>query len=89
MAQVAQQGVYRVCSSQLASGNTQSPRHVNVSSLQLSICNSELVLPPLLFLQVSVPGWTVTGCAAEQRAPLMTHGQLRPVKVGEEAMEEG
>lgn len=50
MAQVAQQGVYRVCSSQLASGNTQSPCHVNVSSLQFSICNSELVLPPLFFL---------------------------------------
>lgn len=89
MAQVAQQGVYGVCSSELPSGKTQSSCHIHVSSLQFSIGRSELILPPLLLLQVPVPGRAVAGRAAEQRAPLVTHGQLRPIKVRKETVEEG
>ena len=89
VAQVAQQGVYRVRSSELAGGQTQCPRHVGVSPFQFGIAHSEPILPPLLFLQVSVPGGAVAGRAAEQRAPLVTRRQFRPIKVREEAVEEG
>lgn len=89
MAQVAQQGVYRVCGSELAGEHTQSACHFGVSPLEFGVTHSEPVLPPLLLLQVSVPGGAVTGRATEQRAPLMSHGQFRPIKVREEAVEEG
>lgn len=89
MAQVAQQGVYRVCSSELAGEQTQSPCHIGVSPLEFSITHSEPILPPLLFLQVSVPGGAVAGRATEQCAPLVPHSQFRPIKVREEAVEEG
>lgn len=88
VAQVAQQGVYRVCSSELAGGNTQSPRHAGVRLLEFSIAHSEPILPPLLVLQVSVPGRAVASRAAEQRAPLMSHGQFCPIKVRQETVEE-
>lgn len=89
VAQVAQQGVYRVSSSELAGEQTQSPCHIGVSPLEFGITHSEPILPPLLFLQVSVPGGAVAGRAAEQCAPLVPHGQFRPIKVREEAIEEG
>lgn len=86
---MAQQGVYRVCSPELAGKQTQSPCHVGISPLELRIAHSEPILPPLFFLQVPVPGWAVAGRAAEQRAPLVPHGQFCPVEVREEAVEEG
>lgn len=81
MAQTAQQGVYGVCSSELAGEQSQSPCHIHVSPLKFGIAHSEPILPPLLFLQVSVPGGAVTCRAAEQGAPLVPHSQFRPIKV--------
>lgn len=89
VAEVAQQRVHRVGGPQLTSGDAQSPRHVGVGPVQLSVAHPQLVLPPLLLLQVVVAGGAVARGAAEQRAPLVTHAQLCPVEVRQEAIKEG
>lgn len=89
VAQVAQQGVDWVGGPQLAGGHAHNPRHVGVGLLQLAVAHPQPVLPPLLLLQVSVPGGTVAGRAAEQSAPLVVHGHPPPVEVRQEAVEKG
>lgn len=89
MAKVTQQRIHRIGRPQSLCGHTQRLGHGDVRVLEFRVGDPLAILPVLLLVQVPVACGTVAGGTTEQRTPLLSNRQPRPIETWQEAEEEG